>query len=75
MSAAMFVLVGADCGHLVGCSRDRSILQFYKNRLIIHGHKVRIEERDFTEAEAMGLIDGERCARCTIDGNTREVIR
>ena len=71
----MNVMVNTICGHLVGCSNDRSILQFYKNRLVIHGHKVRIEERDFTETEAMQLIDGERCAVCTIDGNVRQVIR
>lgn len=71
----MHLLLGAECGHLIGCSKDRSLLLFWKNRLTIHGHKVRLEERDFTEAEGMQLIDGERCARCTVDGNTREVIR
>lgn len=71
----MNVLVNSVCGHMMGVSRDRSILQHYKNRLVIYGHKVRIEDRDFTEAEGMALIDGERCGVCTIDGNTREVIR
>lgn len=71
----MHVLVNSVCGHMIGCSNDRSMLQPWKNKLVIHGHRVRIEERDFTEAEAMQLIDGERCAVCTIDGNTREVIR
>lgn len=71
----MFVMVNTACGHLIGSSNDRSILQFWKNRLVIHGHKVRIDERDFTDTEAMHLIDGVRCAVCTIDGNVYEVIR
>lgn len=70
----MFVMANTSCGHLVGFSNDRSLLQFWKNRLVIYGHQVRIEERDFTDTEAMQLIDGERCAVCTIDGNTFEVI-
>lgn len=71
----MNVLVNSLCGHVIGVSNDERILRAYKVKLIIHGHKVHIEERDFTDDEGMQLIDGERCAVCTVDGNTREVIR
>lgn len=71
----MHVLVNTICGHMIGCSKDKRVLQPWKNKLVIYGHKVAIQERDFTDAEGMQLIDGERCAVCTIDGNTREVLR
>ena len=72
----MHVLINTECGHMLGCSNDKSQLQFWKNRLVIHGFKHWvIQERDFTDEEAMGMLDGERCGSCTVDGNLRQVLR
>lgn len=72
------VLKHSVCGHTAGLCRDRAQLLAWKNKLTIHGHKGwRIEESDLDaiDTEALQLVDGERCALCTVDGNTREVLR
>jgi hypothetical protein len=70
-----FVLVNTTCGHLVAYANNRSLLQGHKNKLVIYGFTVKIEERDGTDAELLALIDNERCGTCSVDGNLRTVLR
>lgn len=71
-----WVLINENCGHLGGATNTKGLLMAQKNRLTIHGHKGwKIEEREFTEGEAVGMLDQERCIHCTVDGNLRQVIR
>lgn len=77
----VYQLAHSQCGHTAGLSRDRSLLLAWKNKLTIHGHKgwtITETTLDVIVTEptpAVQMLDGERCAICTVDGNTREVIR
>ena len=73
--APKWVLVHVVCGHLLGYSNHKQMMQATRNRLVIAGRRdFVVEERDATNGELARLVENERCESCTLDRRTRKAV-
>lgn len=68
----VFAVFDKRCGHPLGCGGDRATAQQLAE-LVLGDYARHVGVREATDDDLIHLLQGVRCAACTVDG--REVAR